>query len=168
VSGRQQPGATQYATPSDTQVSIARTFAAPRQIVFEAWTNPEYIRQWMLGPPGWTMPVCELDLRPGGAWRYVWRQEDGNEMEMTGEVREVDPPARVVTTERWGPAWPETVNSLVLVEEGGLTKVTLTITYVSKEAREAALKTGMKEGMEQSFGRLDTLVETLAAAEDRR
>ncbi len=161
--GRQLPGVTRYATPSDTEVSIARTFAAPRQIVFEAWTNPAYIRQWMLGPPGWTMPVCELDLRPGGAWRYVWRQADGTEMEMTGAVREVDPPARVVTTERWGLDWPETVNAMDLVEEDGLTTVTLTITYPSKEAREAALKTGMTQGMEQSFLRLEALVATLAA-----
>lgn len=156
------PGTTQYSTPSDTQVAIARAFAAPRRLVFEAWTNPTYIRQWMLGPPGWTMPVCELDLRPGGAWRYVWRQEDGAEMEMTGLVREVDPPRRVVTTERWGPDWPETVNAMELVEEEGLTTVTLTITYPSKEAREAALKTGMKDGMEQSFARLESLVESMA------
>jgi len=155
---KRQPGLTQYSTPSDTQVAIVRAFAAPRLIVFEAWTNPTYIRQWMLGPPGWTMPICELDLRPGGAWRYVWRKENGAEMEMTGEVREVDPPARVVTTERWGPDWPETMNAMDLVEEDGVTTVTLTITYSSKEAREAALQTGMKDGMEMSFARLDSLV----------
>jgi uncharacterized protein YndB with AHSA1/START domain len=168
MSSHANTGVTEYSTPTDREVVIARAFAAPRPLVFEAWTNPKYIPQWMLGPPGWTMPVCELDLRPGGAWRYVWRQADGNEMEMTGEVREVDPPARVVTTERWGADWPETVNSMVLVEEDGVTRVTLTITYPSKEAREAALQTGMKEGMEQSFGRLESLVQTMAASADRR
>jgi len=156
-------GVTEYTTPSDTKVAIRRAFAAPRRIVFDAWTKPDLIRQWMLGPPGWTMPVCELDLRPGGSWRYVWRKDDGTEMEMTGTVREVDPPARVVTTERWGVDWPETINAMVLVESRGMTTVTLTITYPSKEAREAALKTGMKDGMEASFARLEALVESLAA-----
>jgi len=107
------------------------------------------------------MPVCELDLRPGGAWRYVWRKSDGAEMTMGGLVREVTPPERLVTTERWGPEWPETVNTLTLTESGGRTTITLTITYPSKAARDAALETGMKGGMDESFARLDRLVRSL-------
>ena len=108
------------------------------------------------------MPVCEVDLRAGGAWRYVWRKADGAEMAMAGVFREVVPPERVVSTERWGPEWPETINTIVFTESGGRTTITLTVTYPSKEARDAALGTGMKEGMDQSFARFDAVVEALA------
>ena len=154
--------ATTFTTPSDREVVITRAVDAPRRLVFAAWTDPRHIPQWLLGPEGWTMPICEMDLRPGGAWRYVWRKADGAEMEMSGIVREVSPPERLVTTERWGPEWPETVNTLLLTESGGKTTITLTITYVSKAARDAALETGMAEGVEQSFVRLDRIVRTLA------
>jgi uncharacterized protein YndB with AHSA1/START domain len=154
-------GVTSYTTPTDREFEIKRVVDAPRHVVFDAWTRPEHIQQWLLGPEGWTMPVCEMDLRPGGAWRYVWRKADGVEMEMSGSVREVVPPERLVTTEKWGPEWPETINSLVLTEEGGRTTVTLTLTYPSKEARDAALATGMKGGMEESFARFDKLLTSL-------
>ena len=78
---------------------------------------------WMLGPDGWTMPVCEIDLRPGGAWHFVWRGSDGTEMEMRGVYREIAPPERLVTTESWGGDWPETLNTLVLTEEDGKTTI---------------------------------------------
>jgi len=155
-------GVTTYATPSDTEVEIIRVVDAPRRIVFDAWTNPKHLPKWLSGLEGWTMPVCELDLRPGGKWRYVWRKADGAEMEMTGDVREVKPPERFVTTERWGPEWPETVNTLVLTESNGQTTITLTLLYPSREARDRALQTGMKGGMDESFERLDTLLGTLA------
>jgi len=154
--------ATTFTTPSDREVVITRVVDAPRRLVFAAWTDPRHIPQWLLGPEGWTMPICEMDLRPGGAWRYVWRKADGAEMEMSGIVREVSPPERLVTTERWGPEWPETVNTLLLTESGGKTTISLTITYVSKAARDAALETGMADGVEQSFVRLDRIVRTLA------
>jgi uncharacterized protein YndB with AHSA1/START domain len=147
-------GATTFATPSDTEIVMTRVVDAPRSLVFEAWTRPEHVRSWMLGPEGWTMPVCEIDLRPGGEWRFVWRKADGSEMEMRGEYREVAPPERVVTTERWGPEWPETINTLELTEENGRTTITNRVRYPSKEARDAALQTGMKEGASQSFDRL--------------
>jgi len=154
--------ATTFTTPNDREVVITRAVDAPRRLVFAAWTDPIHIPQWLLGPEGWTMPICEMDLRPGGAWRYVWRKADGVEMEMSGIVREVRPPERLVTTERWGPEWPETVNTLLLTESGGKTTISLTITYVSKAARDAALETGMADGVEQSFVRLDRIVRTLA------
>jgi uncharacterized protein YndB with AHSA1/START domain len=154
-------GVTTYATPTDTQVVITRVVDAPRRIVFDAWTNPQYVPRWLLGPPGWTMPVCEIDLRPGGTWHYVWRRTDGSEMAMHGSYKEVVPPERLVSTESWGPQWPETVNTLVLAESGGRTTITLTITYPSREARDAALQTGMKDGLEQGYARLDALLTTL-------
>ena len=157
-----EPGVTSYTTPSDREIVITRVVDAPRRLVFAAWTDPKHIPNWLGFPEGWTMPVCELDLRPGGAWRYVWRKSDGSEMTMGGLVREVTPPERLVTTERWGPEWPENVNTLTLAESGGRTTITLTITYPSKAARDAALETGMKGGMDVSFARLDRLVRTLA------
>jgi len=157
-----EPGVTSYETPTDLEIVITRVVDAPRRLVFEAWTNPAHIPQWLLGPEGWTMPVCEMDLRPGGSWRYVWRKSGGSEMEMTGVVLEVVPPERLVTTERWGPDWPETVNTLVLTESRGRTTITLTARYPTKEARDAALETGMLDGVNQSFVRLDAVLRTLA------
>jgi uncharacterized protein YndB with AHSA1/START domain len=156
------PGDLTITTPSDREVAMTRTFDAPRRLVFEAWTNPKHVPQWMLGPEDWTMPVCEIDLRPGGAWHFVWRKADGTEMAMGGVYREVTPPERLVSTEKWGPEWPETINTLTLSEKDGKTTVTNTILYPSKDARDAALKTGMKDGAIQSFERLDALLRTMA------
>lgn len=154
-------GFTTYATPNDRDIVITRIVDAPRHIVFEAWTNPSHLPNWLTGPDGWTMPVCEIDLRPGGAWKYVYRKSDGAEMTLSGAYREIDPPARIVFTERWGPDWPETVNTLVLAETSGRTTITLTVTYVSKEIRDTALLTGMKEGIDMGFTRLDSLLASL-------
>lgn len=155
-------GVTKYATPTDREFVVTRVVDAPRRLVFDAWTNPKHVSKWMLGPEDWTMPVCEIDLRPGGAWHFVWRKSAGAEMAMNGTYREVEPPDRLVSTESWGPEWPETLNTLVLTESGGQTTITLTIRYPSKEAREAALKTGMKDGMDLSFARLEEVLEKLA------
>jgi len=149
-------------TPSDREIVMRRTFNAPRRLVFETWTNPKYVPQWMLGPPGWSMPVCEIDLRPGGAWHFVWRQSDGTEMEMRGTYREVKPPERVVSTESWGGDWPETLNTVVFAEKDGKTSVAITILYPSKEARDAALRTGMAKGAGMSYDRLAGLLASMA------
>jgi uncharacterized protein YndB with AHSA1/START domain len=154
-------GVTTYTTPGDTDFVMVRVLDAPRKVVWDAWTNPKHIPMWLLGPEGWTMPVCELDLRVGGKWRYVWRKGDGSEMTLTGVVKEVMPPEKLVMTESWGEPWPETLNTLVLKEEAGQTHVTLTVTYPTKEARDAALKTGASDGMDQGFARLDKLLKTL-------
>jgi uncharacterized protein YndB with AHSA1/START domain len=150
-----------FTTPSDREIVMTRVFDAPRRLVFEAWTNPEHLPHWMLGPEGWTMPVCEIDLRPGGAWHFVWRRSDGTEMGMRGVYREITPPKRLVSTEAWGGNWPETLNTLTLSEKDGRTTVTNTVLYPSKEAREAALKTGMKEGVSLSFDRLTEYLRTM-------
>jgi uncharacterized protein YndB with AHSA1/START domain len=154
-------GTLQVTTPTEREIVVTRVFDAPRRLVFEAWTNPKHVPRWMLGPEGWTMPVCEIDLRPGGAWHFVWRRSDGTEMAMRGVYREIAPPERLVSAESWGGDWPETLNTLVLSEEGGKTTSTVTILYPSKEARDAALKTGMKEGMSMSFDRLNEYLASL-------
>jgi uncharacterized protein YndB with AHSA1/START domain len=155
-------GTTAFTTPSDKEIAMSRVFDAPRRLVWEAHTNPTHVSQWLLGPPGWTMPVREIDLRPGGTWRFVWRKSKGEEMEMQGVYREVKPPERLVSTERWGPEWPETINTLVLTEKDGRTTLTQTVLYPSKEARDAALKTGMKDGANQSYDRLEAHVRSMA------
>ena len=152
-------GLTTYTTPSDREVLVTRVVSAPRRLVFAAWTEPRHLQRWLTGPEGWTMPVCEIDLRPGGRWRYVYRKASGKEMTLTGSVLEVLPPERLVTTESWGADWPDTVNTLVLTESEGRTTIELTITYVSKEARDAALSTGAMDGMNRSFELLDELLD---------
>jgi uncharacterized protein YndB with AHSA1/START domain len=101
-------------------------------------------------------------LRPGGAWHFVWRRADGTEMEMRGEYRQVTPPERLVSTEAWGGDWPETINTVTLSEEDGKTTITQTVLYPSQEARDAALETGMKDGVSQSFDRLAEHVRNMA------
>lgn len=155
-------GATTFTTPSDREIAATRIFDAPRRLVYEAHTNPKHLPNWMLGPEGWTMPVCEIDLRPGGTWHFVWRKADGSEMAMRGTYKEVVPPEKVVTTESWGGDWPETINTLTLTEKDGKTILTSTILYPSKDARDAALKTGMKQGMNVSFDRLAAYLQGLA------
>lgn len=145
---------TTFTTPSDLEIAMTRVVDAPRALVFEAWTKPEHLQQWLLGPEGWTMPVCEIDLRSGGAWRFVWRRADGTEMAMHGAYKEVKPPERMVTTESWGVDWPDTVNTLVLTEKDGKTTITQTVRYPSKEAREKAMGSGMRDGVSVSFDRL--------------
>jgi len=154
--------ATTFTTPSDREIVATRVVDAPRRLVFEAWTNPKHVPHWMTGPEGWTMPVCEIDLRPGGAWHFVWRQPDGTEMEMRGVYQEVTPPERLVNTESWGSDWPDTLNTLVLSEKEGKTTMTSTVLYPSKAARDAALGTGMKDGWAASNDRLDEYLRTMA------
>jgi uncharacterized protein YndB with AHSA1/START domain len=155
-------GTTTFTTPSDRELVATRVFDAPRTLVWAAHTDPKHVSQWLLGPEGWTMPVCEIDLRPGGAWHWVWRGPDGTEMEMRGVYREVTPPERLVNTEEWGGDWPETLTTLVLTEEDGKTTISTTVLYPSKEAREAAIGTGMKEGWSASYDRLDEYLRTVA------
>jgi len=153
---------TTFTTPSDREILMTRVFDAPHRLVFQAWTNPEHVPHWMLGPKGWTMPVCEIDPRSGGAWHFVWRHSDSTEMEMRGVYREITPPERLVSTESWGGKWPETLNTLILSEKDGKTTIAQTVLYPSKEARDEALKTGMKEGVNQSFDRLAEYLATTA------
>ena len=155
-------GGTTFSTPSDREIAMTRVFDAPRRLVFEAWTKPEHVPNWMTGPSGWSMPVCEIDLRPGGDWHFVWRREDGSEMEMRGTYQEITPPERLMTTESWGGDWPETIVTVVLTEDDGRTTMTQTVLYPSEEARDAALQTGMKDGVSLSFERLGEYVRAMA------
>ena len=147
---------TEFTTPTDLEVVATRRFDAPRQLVWDCFTKPEHIQQWLLGPDGWTMPVCEVDLRKGGKWHWVWKKSDNGEtMEMHGEYLEVTPPERLVNTENWGGPFPETTNTQVFTEEAGTTLTVATVLYPSKEARDKAIETGMEDGWGRSYERLD-------------
>lgn len=162
ASATNKVGSTTFTTPSDREIVATRVVKASRELVWACHTRPEHVSKWMLGPEGWTMPVCEIDLRPGGTWHWVWRREDGTEMEMRGVYKEVVPPERLVNTEAWGGDWPETLNTLVLTEEDGKTTIQTTVLYPSKEARVRALGTGMEDGWSVSYDRLDEYLRTIA------
>ncbi len=148
----------------DRELVIRRDFAAPRALVFAAYTEPALVRRWLGALPGWTMPVCEIDLRVGGRYRYVWENADlGTRMGMGGEYREITAPHGFVATEKFDESWypGEALCTLVLTERGGVTSLTQTMTYQSKEALEAVLKSGMEHGLRASFDRLE---ETLTSS----
>lgn len=147
-------------TPSDREVQVTRVFKAPRSLVFKALTTPDVLKRWMHGPDGWTLAVCELDLRVGGAFRYVWKKANGGEMGMGGVFREVVPPERIVHTELFDADWTggETVVTTTLTAHEGTTTLTLTILYASKAARDQALETNFAAGMEAAYETLDDLL----------
>ena len=150
-------------TPSDREIVMTRVFNAPRRLVFDAHTKPELVKRWLLGPPGWSMPVCEIDLRVGGKYRYVWRRDtDATQMGLGGVYREIVAPERIVNTERFDEAWypGEGLGTLVLTERQGKTTLTNTMRYESRAARDGVLKSGMEKGVATSY---DRLAELLAA-----
>lgn len=153
-------------TPSDLEIAMTRVFNAPRRLVFDALTKPELVKQWLLGPPGWTMPVCEIDLQVGGAFRYVWRHADGREMGMGGVFREIVPQERIVHTELFDEAWyaGEALVTNVLVEHSGKTTLTLTSRFETRETRDAVLKSGMESGVAVSYDRLEQLLASQGSA----
>jgi uncharacterized protein YndB with AHSA1/START domain len=148
-------------TPNDREIALTRRFDAPRSLVFEALTKPDLIRRWLLGPDGWTMVVCEVDLRVGGAYRYVWEHTaDGTRMGMGGFYREIVPPRRIVTTERFDESWypGEGVGTIELFEYEDKTTLTMTLRYESREARDVVLKSPMEEGVAAGYDRLADLL----------
>lgn len=157
--------------PSDHEVKVMRDFAAPRPLVYEAYTTPALVQRWCLGPPGWTMPVCEMDVRVGGKFRWRWRgEEDGKEFGFHGEFREIVEPERIVHTEFYDPGTvggdmgDGSLITLELAELDGATRLTTLMRFGSKAARDAAISTGMTDGMELTYQRLEQLLTENAAA----
>ena len=144
---------------SDTEILITRTFEAPRALLFEAITQPEHVRNWY-GCAVMAMTVCEIDLRVGGKWRYVLRMPDGSEHGFHGQYREIDAPARLVSTENYEPIGPghEMVATVTLDEKNGRTVFKNRITYPTKADRDGHLGSGMEAGMQESYDRLEHLV----------
>jgi uncharacterized protein YndB with AHSA1/START domain/effector-binding domain-containing protein len=155
------PESFKVSTPTDREIQVERDFDAPRQLVFDAFTKPELVKRWLLGPDGWTMPVCEIDLRVSGKYRYVWRKEStGTEMGMGGVFREIVRPHRLVATERFDDSWypGEALDTTIFEERGGVTKVIVTVLYESKAARDTAARSGMEHGMAAGYSRLEELL----------
>jgi len=153
----------QLATPTEKEIVVTRVFNGPRQLVFDAFTKPELLKRWLFGPGNWSLEVCEVDLRVGGSYRYVWRGPSGEEMGMGGIHREVIPPERIVATQLFDQDWTngEAIGTLVFTEQDGKTTLTNTILYSSREARDAVLKTPMDKGMAEGYDRLEQILESL-------
>jgi len=152
-------------TPSDREVKVVRTFKAPRELVYKAYTTPELVKRWLLGPPGWTMPVCEMDVRVGGKYRWRWRSnEDSKEFGFHGVFNEVNAPAKLVHSEHYDPGdvggdmGEGCVVTVELTDDKGVTTLTTVMDFGTKRARDAATATGMTDGMEQSYKLLDELL----------
>jgi uncharacterized protein YndB with AHSA1/START domain len=140
-------------TPTDREIVLTRTFDAPRRLVFDAFTKPLLLKRWF-GPRGWSLVVCEVDLRVGSGFRFVLRGPDGRDMGMSGVYREIEPPERSVHTESFDDYPGESVVTAVWVEEGDKTTLTATVLYASQEVRDAVIRSGMEHGAAESYDRL--------------
>ena len=156
-------GNLQVSLPSDREIAMTRVFDAPRRLVFDAHTKPELVRRWLGVFGGWSMEVCEIDLRVGGGYRYVWRGPDGARMGMRGVYREIVPGERIVSTEVFDEAWyeGEAVGTIAFAEQGGRTTVTMTVRYASKAARDGVLQTPMEQGVSAGYDTLAGVLESL-------
>ena len=153
-------------TPSDSEIVVSREFDAPRTLVYLAFTKPELVQKWLLGPPGWTMPICEIDLRVGGKYHYRWRSEsEKQEFGFVGTFQKIDPNVRLETIEEpEGIPTPGKASiSTSFTDVGQKTRVVYVMDFGTKAARDAAVATGMTDGMEMSFKLLDKLVGSLLA-----
>jgi len=154
-------------TPTDREIVMTRVFDAPRRMIFDAFTKLELLKRWLLGPPGWSMIVCEVDLRVGGKYRYVWRNTEGLQMGMGGVTREIVVPERLVATEKFDDPWypGEAVGTIILTEQSGRTTLTQTILYESREIRDGVLKSGMESGVAASYDRLDEILKSMETSQ---
>lgn len=143
--------------PGEKEIVIKRVFDAPRRLVFEAYTKPEYLKRWLLGPPGWEMVICNVATKVGDRYRYEWRNAEGTQFGIGGVCREFARPEKIVCTELMDGYTSESLVTTVLVEERGKTTLTTTCLYESREVRDMVIKSGMERGVEASYNRLDEL-----------
>jgi uncharacterized protein YndB with AHSA1/START domain len=154
-------GTLQVTTPTDREIVLTRVFDAPRRLVFDAFTKPELLKRWF-GPRGWSLVVCEVDLKVGGAFRFVLRSPDGKDMGMRGVFREIAPPERFIHVESFDDFPGESQITTLLVEQAGQTTLTATVLYPSQEIRDAVINSGMEHGAAETY---DKLAELLASSE---
>ncbi len=147
-------------TPTDLEIAVERMFDAPSDLVFDCYTKPELVRRWLTGPGEWTLPTCEIDLRPGGTYRYVWAGPEGESMGMTGTFHEIEPTSRLSSTEVFDDDFGmgRMLVTSLFQPQGGRTRLSQTILFESKGQRDAAVATGMSDGMGMSFDSLDALL----------
>lgn len=159
------PSTLDVTTPSDKEIRLTRMFDASPELVFECHTKPDLLKRWLLGPPGWSMPVCEVDLRVGGRYKYVWHNDaDGSEFGVQGEFREIVAAERIVNIETMDGVPGQTLCTATFEKSGGGTRFTLNLQFDSKELRDGALESGMTGGISMSYDRLDDIArETLRA-----
>jgi uncharacterized protein YndB with AHSA1/START domain len=152
-------------TRGEREIVMTRVFDAPRSLVWDAFTKPELVQRWLLGPPGWSMPVCQLASKVGESYRYVWRGPKGEEMGAGGILKEFVPPERMVVTEQFDQPWytGKCVVTIEFAEQNGRTTLTQTLRYESREAREMVLKSGMERGLGMSYDRLAEMLTVSAA-----
>ncbi len=153
-------GSLKVTTPTDREITMSRVFDAPRRLVYDAYTKPELLKRWLGVFGALSFVVCEIDLRVGGSYRFVWRGRDGNDMGMRGVYREIVPVERIVSTESFDEPWYEgqAVGTVTFVEQDGKTTLTITVRYASKEVRDAVLKSPMEQGVAASYDMLAELL----------
>jgi uncharacterized protein YndB with AHSA1/START domain len=153
-------------TPTDREIVVTRIFEAPRPLVWEAMVKPELLKRWLFGPEGWTMTICDEDVRVGGAFHWAWSGPEGAAMSMRGVYREVVPPQRIVRTESFefgcDSQAGEQLATIVLTEQAGRTLLTLTVLYPSKEARDGTIASGMEHGLNAGYDRLEEILDAKA------
>ncbi len=162
--------ALKLASQGEREIVLSRNFIAPRPAVFAALTTPELVTRWLLGPPGWSMAECEIDLKVGGAYRYLWRHPNGAEMGLRGVFVEVAPPERLVHTENFDAAWypGQALVTTTLLEQLETTALVAVLAYDSREARDIVLASAMDNGLVASYDRLDALLQSDAPALGRK
>jgi uncharacterized protein YndB with AHSA1/START domain len=154
--------------PTDDQILITREFAAPKHLVYQAWTTPELVRRWWHAQRG-EVTTCEIDLRVGGRWRFVMVTADGFEVAFHGEYRELVPNERIVSTEVYeGMPEAAAVNTLTLSEEDGRTTLTILVQHASKQHRDAHIESGMEAGLQDALDLLEEVAVSLRGAHDDR
>ena len=165
----QTAGRLEVTTPSDLEIAMSREFDAPRELLWDAYTNPALVSRWLLGPDGWTFRQCDMDVRVGGTYRWVWwKEKTQTAMGTGGTYREVQRPDRLVHTEKFDEPWAsgggESVVTVTFTERNGKTTMLMTQRFESREVRDAVLKTGMETGVERSYQRLDEMLPELLQA----
>jgi uncharacterized protein YndB with AHSA1/START domain len=153
-------GTLEVTTPSDFEIALTRVFDAPPRLVYEAYTNPELLKRWLGFQSGWTLDICEVDLKVGGTYRYLWRAPNRPSMEMSGVYQEIVPGNRIVTTEAVeDPSYEcEAEVTINFADRDGKTRLTITLLYDSKEIRDRVLKSPMEQGLSGSFDKLAELL----------
>ena len=169
LQGYRNPGTLELSKPSDCEFQIRRMFAAPRESVFAAFTEPELLKRWFFGKPGGTLAVCDVALKAGDSFRYVWRDPDGSEMGMSGVCLEIKQPELIVATEKWDRPWysGDATGTIVLTEEGGVTTLAQTLRYESQAVRDAVLGTMIEHAMAFGYERLAQLLKETSAQETK-
>ena len=156
-------GALTVTAKGDREIVMTRTFNAPRRLVWDAYTKPELVKRWLLGPEGWYFIQCDIDFRVGGKYRYVWKNDaKGQTLGLGGEYREIDKPGRIVNTEQFDDFPGEALTTVELAEHNGVTTLITTVHSPSREARDGMLQTGMEKGVGRSYDLLDDVLATMS------